>query len=274
VKDYIKQLVETVQDNNLGRCIVREYIQARILECLQENGAFTTWAFVGGTALRFLYSMPRFSEDLDFSSVQVGVEDNFVELLQKAKKSFESEGYQLNVNAEAEKTVKSAFLKFEGLLYEVGLSPHRSETISIKVEIDTNPPAGAGFETSIVRKHCLLNLQHYDRSSLFAGKLHALLSRKYVKGRDVYDLVWYLSDRTWPAPNLILLNNALTQSHWQGEKMTADNWRQNIISAVSGYDWDKVFADVRPFVERHQDLDMLTQEAVVKLLGGPNMSAM
>lgn len=268
MKDYIRQAVEKVQDNNLGRCIAREYIQARVLESLQENGAFTTWAFVGGTALRFLYSMPRFSEDLDFSSVHVGAEDNFVELLQKTKKSFESEGYELTIKANAEKTVRSAFLKFEGLLYEVGLSPHRSDTISVKVEIDTNPPAGAGFETTIVRKHCLLNLQHYDKSSLFAGKLHAFLSRKYVKGRDVYDLVWYLSDRSWPAPNLVLLNNALTQSQWQGDMMTADNWRQNVTAAVSKYDWDKVFADVRPFVERQQDLDLLTREAVVKLLGG------
>jgi predicted nucleotidyltransferase component of viral defense system len=268
MKDYIRQAVEKVQDNNLGRCIAREYIQARVLECLQENGAFTTWAFVGGTALRFLYSMPRFSEDISFSLVKSGTENRFVELIQKIKRMFLLEGYQLTVNAEAEKTAKSAFLKFEGLLYEVGLSPHRSETISVKVEIDTNPPAGAGLETSIVRRHCLLNLQHYDRSSLFAGTLHALLSRKYVKGRDVYDLVWYLSDRTWPEPNLDLLNNALVQSQWQGDKMTADNWRQNIIAAVTKYDWDKVFADARPFMERQQDLDMLTRDAVVKLLGG------
>jgi len=67
VKDYIKQLIERTQDNNLARCMVREYLQARLLESLQENGAFVNWAFVGGTALRFLYSMPRFSEDLDFS---------------------------------------------------------------------------------------------------------------------------------------------------------------------------------------------------------------
>jgi hypothetical protein len=132
--------------------------------------------------------------------------------------------------------------------------------------LDTNPPAGAEFETSIVRRHCLLNLLHYDKSSLLAGKLHALLSRKYVKGRDVYDLMWYLSDRTWPSPNLIFLNNALTQSHWQGEIINADNWRQNIIEVLSEYDWGKVIADIRPFVEKQRDLEMLTKEALTKLL--------
>ncbi len=267
MKDYIRQLVEKIQDNNLGRCIVREYIQARILEGLQANSAFTAWAFVGGTALRFLYSMPRFSEDLDFSLVKTGDEDHFIELIQKVRNAFQLEGYQLSIKTKAEKTVKSAFLKFEGLLFEVGLSPHRSETISVKVEMDTNPPAGAGLETSIVRRHCMLNIQHYDKSSLLAGKLHALLSRKYVKGRDVYDLVWYLSDRAWPRPNFVLLNNALEQSQWQGEKMSPDNWRQSIISVVTQYDWEKVLSDVRPFVERQQELSLLTKESIVKLLG-------
>ena len=64
MKDYLKQQIEKIQDTNLARCIVREYLQARTLECLQENGAYVDWAFVGGTALRFLYSLPRFSEDL------------------------------------------------------------------------------------------------------------------------------------------------------------------------------------------------------------------
>ena len=59
MKDYLKQQIGKIQDTNLARCIVREYLQARTLECLQENGAFVDWAFVGGTALRFLYSMPR-----------------------------------------------------------------------------------------------------------------------------------------------------------------------------------------------------------------------
>src|SRR3972149_14639 len=137
MKDYIKQIVEKIQDNNLARCIVREYLQARLLESLMENGAFETWAFVGGTALRFLYSMPRFSEDLDFSLYTTGAEDIFSELMSRAKNAFFAEGYSLTVKAKTIKTVKSAFVKFENLLYEVGLSPHRSETVSIKVEIDT-----------------------------------------------------------------------------------------------------------------------------------------
>ena len=266
MKDYIKQIIETVQDNNLARCIVREYLQARLLEGLQESGAFQNWAFVGGTALRFLYSMPRFSEDLDFSLSASGVEDNFTGIMKSVRSLFLAEDYSLDIKVKSEKTVKNVFLNFEGLLYELELSPHRSETVSIKVEIDTNPPIGAGLETSIIRKYCLLNVQHYDRASLLAGKLHALLSRKYVKGRDIYDLFWYLSDRSWPAPNIILLNNALQQTGWQGQTITIYNWKNEISQRISQYDWNKVIADVRPFIERQQDLKLLAKENLLKLL--------
>jgi len=91
----------------------------------------------------------------------------------------------------------------------------RDQTQSVKVELDTRPPAGAGFETRRVRRFVLLNLLHYDKASLFAGKLHAVLMRKYTKGRDLFDPAWYLSDPDWPEPNLPLLNNALQQSGWQ-----------------------------------------------------------
>ncbi len=266
MKDYLKQQIETIEDTNLARCITREYLQARLLECLQENGAFVNWVFVGGTALRFLYLMPRFSEDMDFSLAEPCVEDNFTELMKKAKAGFQAEDYSVTIKAKTEKTVKSAFIKFDGLLFEIGLSPHRSEVISIRVEIDTNPPAGANLETSVVRRHCLLNLQHYDKSSLLAGKLHALLTRKSVKGRDMYDLMWYLSDRTWPVPDITLLNNALKQTDWPGSEITADNWRKETVLRVSQYDWDKVIADAHPFVERQNDLQMLNRQNLIKLL--------
>ncbi len=266
MKDFLRQLIGMVDDNNLARCIVREYLQARMLECLQDGGAFANWAFVGGTALRFLYSMPRFSEDLDFSLAAPGLDDKFEELLKKTRSAFEAEDYGVSAKVKAAKTVKSAFLKFEGLLYELELSPHTSETVSIKAEIDTNPPSGAGLETSVVRKHCLLNVQHYDKASLLAGKLHALLSRKYVKGRDVYDLLWYLSDRTWPEPNIVLLNNALAQTGWGGGEMTRDNWRKEIALRIRQYDWPNVVNDVRPFLERQEDLELLNEQTLIKLL--------
>lgn len=266
MKDFLRQLLNGVQNQLLGRCLTREYLQARLLQSFQEQGTFNSWVFQGGTALRFLYSMPRFSEDLDFALAKPGMKDDFRENLLNAKKTFEAEDYALNIKVNDTKTVKSAFVGFRGLLFELGLSAHGSETISIKVEIDTNPPSGANFKTTVVRRHVTLNLRHHDKASLLAGKLHAVLARRYVKGRDIYDLVWYLSDRSWPEPNIELLNNALNQTNWEGSEVTTDNWRSLLRKRVESLKWDRVVEDVQPFLEHQEDIDLLTKQNLLELL--------
>ena len=99
------------------------------------------------------------------------------------------------------------------------------------------------------------------------GKLNALLSRRYIKGRDIYDLMWYLSDRTWPEPNILLLNNALKQTGWKGKDITDKNWRKETAIQISQYDWNKAITDVRSFIEKQGDLVILTKENLIKLLG-------
>ena len=133
MKDYLKDQIAAIPDRNRAFCIIREYLQARLLESLQEAAAFSTWAFVGGTALRFLYGMPRFSEDLDFSLSQPGLKDSFAELMKTVKSDFLAEDYDVTVKAKEQKTVKSAFVRFRGLLHELGLSSLESQTVSIKV---------------------------------------------------------------------------------------------------------------------------------------------
>ena len=216
MKPLLLELLREESDAFRRRSRAREYLQARILLSLQDHGAFANWAFVGGTALRFLFSLPRYSEDLDFSVTSPGAEARFEERLEAVRSDLLGEAYQVDVRSRTRAAVASALVKFRGLLYELGLSPHDDEVFTIKVEIDTNPPAGARTETRLVRRFVMLNLLHYDRSSLLAGKLHAVLTRKYTKGRDLYDLAWYLSDPDWPAPNLDQLNHALEQTGWAG----------------------------------------------------------
>jgi predicted nucleotidyltransferase component of viral defense system len=272
VKEYLRQLAAQA-DNDLARgCLVREYLQARVLESLQDEGLFLRWAFVGGTALRFLFSIPRFSEDLDFSLMAPGDDAGFTSALTKVKRALEREGYRIDIKVSEHRTVASAWVRFSGLPHELGLSPHASQTLSIKVELDKNPPPGARIETSVVRRHVTLNLCHYDKASLFSGKLHAIFSRPWTKGRDLYDLVWYLADRTWPAPNLPLLNAALMQTGWTGPVMTAANWRGELRRRMKTLDWDRARADVRPFLERERDIDLLTKETLAGLLGGHDRS--
>ena len=128
-------------------------------------------------------------------------------------------------------------------------------------------PMGAGLSTTVVRRFFVLQLHHHDKASLLSGKLHALLQRTYTKGRDIYDLFWYLSDPTWPQPNLVLLNNALAQTHWNGGTLTEDNWKQQLVLCLQNLNWKSVVDDVRPFVEPGFDLNLLTLANIESVLG-------
>jgi predicted nucleotidyltransferase component of viral defense system len=266
MKAYLEQLLRDASDPVQGRNLVREYLQARILEGLQRAGAMIHLAFQGGTALRFLYAIPRYSEDLDFALENPGAGYDFRAYLRAIQDEFIKESYQVEVKLNDRKTVHSAFLRFSTLLYEFDLSPQRGEVLAVKMEVDTNPPAGAGLETTLIRRHVTLRLQHHDRASLLAGKLHALFQRRYVKGRDLYDLVWYLSDPNWPDPNLTLLQNALQQTGWEGPFPDERNWRDILCQRLGVIDWKQSVSDVSPFLERSHEVALLTRENFEKLL--------
>jgi hypothetical protein len=266
MKGYLAELIRACPTPAHGQNVAREYLQARILGCLQRAGAMIPLAFHGGTALRFLYASARYSEDLDFALERTAPQYDFRAYLRTIQKELGAEGYDMAVKVNDKKTVHSAFVRFAGLLYELGLSPHRDQLLAVKIEVDTNPPAGATLATTVIRRHVALQLQHYDRASLLAGKLHAILQRPYLKGRDLYDLLWYLSDPNWPPPNLTLLNNALGQTDWSGADLTEHNWREIVRDRLRAQVWDQVVADVRPFLEPSADPALLTLENVMRVL--------
>ncbi len=267
MKDYVAGLLRGRRPSVDPRNIVREYLQARILGSLQRSGAMVPLAFQGGTALRFLFSMPRYSEDLDFALERDCGAYDFRSYLQAIQSEMGAEGYDLDVRVSDAKTVHGAFIRFPGLPFDLGLSGHRRETVSVKLEIDTDPPAGAVLETTVVRRHVTLQLQHHDRSSLLAGKINAILTRQYLKGRDIHDLMWYLADASWPEPNLVLLNNALAQAGSSGSAVDEDNWRRLVGEKLAGVSWKAVIDDVRPFLETDAELALLTEENVKQALG-------
>ncbi len=266
MKDYLASLVRATPTPAHARNVAREYLQARILGSLQRAGAMIPLAFHGGTLLRFLYSIPRYSEDLDFALERDKAHYDFRAYLKAIRSELAAEGYDVELKVSDHKVVHSAFVRFAGLLYELNLSPHRDEVLAVKLEVDTNPPAGAVLTTSVVRRYVTLQLQHHDPASLLAGKLHAIMQRPYPKGRDIYDLLWYLSDPHWPAPNLTLLNNALQQTGWQGDPLTEANWRAVVRDQLQAHDWRQVTDDVRPFLEPRADPDLLTRENLLRVL--------
>lgn len=272
MKDIIRRILESNEASPFKISIVREYLQAKILQVLQANKAFQDWIFCGGTSLRFLYNLSRYSEDLDFAlniREELSLDNRnalFNERMLAIKSSLEKEGYEIEIKVKSDNTVKSAFMSFIKLLFELNISNYSNQKLSIKIDIDTNPPLGGNCETTVVRTHFPIHLLHYDKPSLFSGKIHALLNRSYTKGRDVYDLVWYLSDVKCPTPNLLFLNNALKQTGWNEKEITLDNWKQTLADKLNSLNWRQARNDVEPFLERKEDIELISEDVVLKLL--------
>lgn len=271
MKEHLPELLRGSRDPVHARNLLREFLQASLLASLQRSGAMIPLAFQGGTALRFLYSIRRFSEDLDFALERADRGYDLRAYLDSARADLTHEGYELEIAVNDRRPVQSAFVRFPGLLAELDLdrSPRRQETFAIKVEVDTNPPAGAVLATTVIRRHRMLHLQHHDKASLLAGKLHAILRRPFGKGRDIYDLLWYLSDPSWPAPNLILLNSALSQTGWTSAPLRGETWRKALTKRLRSLDWRRVVADVRAFLEVPGEADLLTEENLLRALRPP-----
>lgn len=265
MKDYAVQLAASRTKNNEKLNCLREYLQSYILRILFDDGFFDYCAFIGGTALRFLYRIPRFSEDLDFSATGRTVYP-FESGILKLKRELDISGYDVTIKYNASKTVQYAMIGFVGIMFEAGISPHRNQKLSIKIEIDTRPPAGAISVTHISDIYFPMAYVTYNLPSLFAGKLHALLCRNYTKGRDFFDLGWYLS--RWPdiSPNISLLQNGLSQTGWKEPFPAENDWRKWLFRVVESADWMVVKQDVMPFLERPADLNILTRENVLQLL--------
>jgi hypothetical protein len=267
VKDRLRELLRGAAPGPAARNLAREFLQASILGALQRAGAMVPLAFQGGTALRFLYSIRRHSEGLDFSLERPGAGYEFLRYLGGVRADLQREGYAVDLaRVSDQRAVHSAFVRFPGLLHEMGLSGRREEALAVKIEVDARPPHGAGLETTVVRRHLLLRIQHHDRASLLAGKLHAILQRPYPKGRDFYDLVWYLSDRAWPPPNLVLLNNALRQTGWRRRPLTERSWVAAVRARLRRVRWEALAADVSPLLESPEERALLTRDTVARLL--------
>ena len=265
MKDYCLELVSQKEGYNAKLNTMREYLQAYILSIMHNEGVFRSTAFLGGTALRFLYNLPRFSEDLDFSLAGEQRID-FSSLLKKIMLEFKSAGYDVSVVLNDKKTVNSAFIRFSGLMLEAGIAPLKSQKFSVKIEIDSKPPQGAFTEVKIVNKYFPVSFLAYEVKSLFAGKLHALLSRKYTKGRDCFDLGWYLTKWQGLEPNFELLANSLHQTKWNKAVPSEDTWRQIIYEVIDKVAWSAVKKDVENFLENQSDLTVFTKDNILSLL--------
>lgn len=246
--------------------MLREYVQSRVLGALQEAGAFIPLAFMGGTALRFLFGVARYSEDLDFTLEREAETFSFTDILSRVVRALESEGYEVTAKVNERAVVSKAMLGFPGLLADAGLSRHSAQLLRIRFEVDTNPPLGAGLEVSVVGRYGPFRIQHHDLPSLFAGKIAAVLAREYTKGRDLYDLIWYLTRPQPFEPNVALLTNALAQVAPQLVDQVDAGWDSALLARLETLDFEDARRDVEPFLESQRDLDLIDRAALNKLV--------
>jgi len=255
-----KQFTENMPlEEKLNR--VREFLQIVALKILYDKGILNNLIFVGGTALRVLYDIRRFSEDLDFSLLQKKAYD-FLELNNELVRGFKLYGFHVESNPRNKKegAVYGTFLKFSGLLKDVGLSALSSQKLSIKLEIDTNPPKGGNLAATLVNKTYIINITHFDLPSAFATKLHACFYRKFTKGRDFYDFVWYMGRRI--KPNYVLLNNAIEQTQGSSPRLNEDNFREFLLKNIEEIDFNQAKKDVERFLEDKSELKFFDKKLI------------
>lgn len=251
---------------------IREILQELILAGLARTDFFTKAAFHGGTQLRIFEQIHRFSEDLDFALVAPDREFQLKQYLDRIAQELESIGVLVEVKdkSKASVAVKKGFLKSDSLirLLEMRYVGKRGTMgtpakLLIKLEIDTNPPAGAGYSAGTLMFPFVASVRNFDRPSSFSGEIHALLCRTYLKGRDWYDFVWYVSRGV--KPNYQLLSAALDQQgQWAGKRVTTDNeWvRRELKAKIAEMDFAAARADVLPFVHPFErpSLDLWSRE--------------
>ena len=258
MKQELLEQAQRVSDLTERTNIARQYLQREILASLARSAAFQSLAFVGGTCLRFLHDLKRYSEDLDFSVESAACYEPHP-WMEGARLALAHQGFTVDVSWKERRAVDVGWVKVSGLLHELGASGSKAQNLSVKIEVDRNPPSGAHCETTALSIPRLIAVRHHDLPSLMAGKLNAVLARPYAKGRDWYDLLWYLARKT--EPNLVLLANGLVQSP-SDYCREARQWRRGVLDRLEPLDWQTIVQDVRPFLEEPSELSVFTPDTI------------
>jgi len=276
MNDAIKNMLEGYHCSSSDDYInaLREIMQELALLGLWRSKFFEHAAFYGGTALRILYGLDRYSEDLDFSLLAPDREFTLSIYGEALKREISSFGFQVDF-AKKEKAgsgaIDSAFIKantYSQLITvttdsakRAGINPRQE--LKIKLEVDIDPPGGFTTESRYQFRPIPYAVRVYRLPDLFAGKMHAVLCRKWKsrqKGRNWYDLAWYAGHH--PQLNLSHLEVRMRQS---GDYSGADplSWRrfqELLMEAVEQVDIDQIRTDVAPFVHDQRQLELWSRD--------------
>lgn len=267
---------KTIEDKKHA---IKEVLQEVVLAGLSKTDFFTHAAFYGGTALRIFYGMDRFSEDLDFSLLVAEDTFDISEYFKPISDAVNSLGLNFEV-LKKEKTVNSnidsAFIK--GNTKETIITIYSSssdsrliihnEKIIIKFEVDVNPPLYAHTEIKFRLLPFPYQVRVYDASSLFAGKIHAVIARSWknrIKGRDLYDFVYYLSLEAKVNLKHLEFRLKKTKTIDENIRLTRDLLIDILEQRFDQIDYDTAKSDVRPFIKDQSSLDLWSREFFISI---------
>ena len=276
MNEAIRRMLERYDIKTLGDYVpaLREILQSVALLGLWRSRFFERAAFYGGTALRLLYGLDRYSEDLDFSLLDSDHEFTLEPYCAALIREMESFGFEVTVETRrrpSQTGIESAFLKANtrhhllviGAGESIASYVHRKQLLKIRLEVDTAPPDGFTTEMQYVLQPVPFAVRTYVLPDLFAGKIHAVLCRSWqsrVKGRDWYDMVWYVANH--PALHLAHLESRMRQSgHYTApEPLRAEAFRTILHNRIGELDIDQIRSEVSPFLQDPTTVSVWSQD--------------
>ena len=258
---------------------IKEIVQEIALSGLSQAGFFDNVAFYGGTCLRIFYGLNRFSEDLDFALVKKNPDFELNKYFPALEKTFNSFGLDIRIESKEKETeIKSAFLKGNTLLLMFSFFPNTNDAsdfisnqkIKIKFEVDTDNPVGGTTEVKYKMLPSPYEVKVFDESTLFAGKIHAIICRTYknhVKGRDYYDYLFYVGKGS--KINLQYLENKLKNTGGiidEKDALTLEMVKKLLAEKFSSVDYESAKEDVIRFIKDDESLKIWKKELFLSTL--------
>jgi len=268
---------DTIEENVAA---LREILQQLALLGLWRSKFFERAAFYGGSALRILYGLERYSEDLDFSLLAPGRDFSLGPYGSSLERELAAFGFEVSfvpIDKSQESLIESAFIKTNTLKQMVLIEAdrkllrglHSDQKLKIRLEVDTDPPGGFETETRPILQPVPFAVRAYSLPNLFAGKMHALLCRRWrnrVKGRDWYDFVWYVAN--YPRLHLSHLEQRMRQSgdYTSNVPIDPETFREMLRQAVENLDIEHAREEVLPFVLDRRSVEIWSADFLISLV--------
>ena len=269
----IEQMLQKYNPQSQNELInaLKEIFQEITLLGLYRGDFFKEAVFYGGTSLRILYGLERFSEDLDFSLLKKDSQFDIEKYFPYIESEFEVLGIPVSLSKKIKKgdgNIDSAFLKNDTAIYTLGIEAkgieniHSGVKLKIKIEVDTNPPLKFQSESKTLLLPITFNVRTMTLPNLYAGKMHALLFRAWknrVKGRDWFDFEWYVKKGV--KLNLEHLCERMRESgDYSGEILTQEEFTGILNDRIENLNIEQAVNEVKPFVKDQSVFDFWSRE--------------